>query len=84
MSADNELDIDGIPLDQLLPPPAPKSKRKEPNNIMEAEATLKTAMATALPATNKGPWGPTLFCLLPNSPLLFQVLTPNYKSQASK
>lgn len=84
MSVDDGLDIDGVPLDQLLPPPNPKTKRKEPNTLMEAEATLKNAMATALPSTNKGPLSSFLFGLLRNSALFAHVLTKYILSQAFK
>lgn len=48
------LDIDGIPLDDLLPPPSNRVKRKEPNHVLDAENQLISGMATALQPTNKG------------------------------
>lgn len=73
--ADHRLEVDGIPLDDLLPPPPSRSKRKEPNTILEADTILKTGMATALTATNKGTLDQTFFGRFHNSfPLVF-VLT---------
>ena len=51
---ENDLSIDGVPLDQLLPPPTERVKRKEPDNVMDAEERLKAGMATALGPENVG------------------------------
>ena len=51
-----EADVDGVPLDDLLPlpPPSARNKRKEPDAILDAEQHLKTGMKTALGEGNKG------------------------------
>lgn len=66
-SDDEGHEIDGVPLDDLLPPPTSRAKRKEPNAIMEAETQLKAGMKTAIPPTNKGLFRPISFLLFTNS-----------------
>lgn len=51
---EDKLDVDGVPLDMLLPTPTPRVKRKEPDNILDAEKQMKSGMNTALPPENKG------------------------------
>jgi hypothetical protein len=50
---DEKSTIDGVSLDDLLPP-APRVKRKEPNNVMDAQTKLKTGMAQAIAPSNRG------------------------------
>lgn len=51
---EDELSIDGVPLDQLLPPPPKKAKRKEPEPVVGAETRLKEGLAAAIGPENKG------------------------------
>jgi len=54
----DRLGVDGVPLDDLLPPPSTRTKRKEPNHILDAETQLKSGMATAIQPNNKGTFSP--------------------------
>lgn len=58
MATETTLFIDGVPLDDLLPPAPVKQKRKEPSSELNAETQLKVGLERPLPSSNKG--------LLPN------------------
>lgn len=56
MAEGDHLAVDGVSLDDLLPPPTSRQKRKEPNTILDAEHTLIEGMARPLPPSNIGAW----------------------------